>query len=74
MLHFNKDEDNARGHIGIELNNKAETVLQVTKDTTLPVRSIVAPALICSKPFDKFAFQPTETDDEICIPSVIFLL
>lgn len=70
VLHLNKGDDNARGHIGTELNNKAETVLQVTKDTTLPERSVVAPAIIRSKPFEKFAFQLTETDDEICIPEL----
>ena len=36
VLHLNKGDDNARGHIGTELNNKAETVLQVTRDNTLP--------------------------------------
>ena len=33
VLHLNKGDDNTRGHIGTELNNKAETVLQVTKST-----------------------------------------
>ena len=33
MLHLNKGDDNTRGHIGTELNNKAETVLQITKST-----------------------------------------
>ena len=32
ILHQNKGDENARGHIGTELNNKAETVLQVEKD------------------------------------------
>ena len=31
VLHLNKGDDNTRGHIGTELNNKAETVLQITK-------------------------------------------
>ena len=34
ILHQNKGDDNARGHIGTELLNKAETVLQVEKDKT----------------------------------------
>ena len=68
VLHLNKGDDNARGHIGTELNNKAETVLQVTRDNTLPERSIVAPAIIRSKPFDKFAFRLKEVEDEVCIP------
>ena len=62
VLHLNKGDDNARGHIGTELNNKAETVLQITKDNTLPERSIVAPAIIRSKPFDKFAFRLKEVE------------
>ena len=33
VLHLNKGDDNTRGHIGTELNNKAETVLQITKST-----------------------------------------
>ena len=70
VLHLNKGDDNARGHIGTELNNKAETVLQITKDNTLPDRSIVAPAVIRSKPFNKFAFRLKEMEDEICIPEI----
>ena len=70
VLHLNKGDDNARGHIGTELNNKAETVLQITKDSTLPERSIVAPAIIRSKPFDKFAFRLKEMEDEVCVPEI----
>ncbi len=70
VLHLNKGDDNARGRIGTELNNKAETVLQIAKDGTLPERSIVASAIIRSKPFDKFAIRLTETADEICIPEL----
>jgi len=70
VLHLNKGDDNARGHIGTELNNKAETVLQITKDNTMPERSIVAPSIIRSKPFEKFAFRLKEVEDEICIPQI----
>lgn len=70
VLHLNKGDDNARGHIGTELNNKAECVLQVTKDSIDPDRSIVAPAIIRSRPFDKFAFRLTEQTDGICLPEV----
>jgi len=70
VLHLNKGDDNARGHIGTELNNKAETVLQITRDNTMPERSIVAPAISRSKPFEKFAFRLTEVEDEICIPEI----
>ena len=36
ILHQNKGEEHARGHIGTELSNKAETVLQVEKDEKNP--------------------------------------
>lgn len=32
VLHLNKGDDNTRGHIGTELNNKAETILQISKN------------------------------------------
>ena len=37
ILHQNKGDEHARGHIGTELSNKAETVLQVEKDEKNPV-------------------------------------
>ena len=58
-------DSNSRGHIGTELNNKAETVLQVTKDPTDPDRSIVSPAFIRSKPFENFAFRITDEPDPV---------
>jgi hypothetical protein len=70
VLHLNKGDDNTRGHIGTELNNKAETVLQVTKDPTDENRSIVSAAFIRSKPFEKFAFRITEETDNINIPQL----
>ena len=36
ILHQNKGDEHARGHIGTELSNKAETVLQVEKDSKNP--------------------------------------
>jgi hypothetical protein len=41
ILHQNKGNDQARGHIGTELMNKAETVLSVTRDETNPELSLV---------------------------------
>lgn len=35
ILHQNKSDNNARGHLGTELINKAETVLSVTKDNNI---------------------------------------
>ena len=44
ILHQNKGDENARGHIGTELSNKAETVLQVEKDEKDPDISTVKAA------------------------------
>lgn len=31
VVHLNKGDDNTRGHLGTKLNNKAETILQISK-------------------------------------------
>ena len=36
----------------------------------MPERSIVAPSIIRSKPFDKFAFRLREMEDEVCVPEI----
>lgn len=70
VLYLNKGDDNSRGHIGTELNNKAETVLQVTKDPADEDRSIVSASFIRSKPFEKFAFRICDEPDNINIPQL----
>lgn len=40
ILHTNKNDYNARGHIGTELINKAETVISVTKDKDDTISSV----------------------------------
>ena len=57
VLHLNKGDDNTRGHIGTELNNKAETVLQVTKSQTDSNISEVKAMHIRDKEFEPFAFR-----------------
>lgn len=57
ILHQNKGDDNARGHIGTELNNKAETVMQVEKDKTDTNISVVEAVHIRSMDFSPFAFR-----------------
>jgi len=69
ILHLNKGDDNARGHTGIELNNKAESVLLIAKDNVDADRSIVSPAIIRSKAFHPFAFRLSE-DEGICLPKL----
>ena len=57
VLHLNKGDDNTRGHLGTELNNKAETVLQVTKDEFDKDISSVKSMFIRDKDFEPFAFR-----------------
>ena len=57
VLHLNKGDDNTRGHIGTELNNKAETVLQVTKSTQDANISEVKAMHIRDRDFSPFAFR-----------------
>lgn len=57
VLHQNKSDTNARGHIGTELQNKAETVISVTKDGNNKDISIVEAEQTRNKDFDTFAFE-----------------
>ena len=60
ILHQNKADENARGHIGTELNNKAETVLQVEKDEKNADISTVKAVHIRAMDFEAFAFRINE--------------
>ena len=57
VLHQNKSDDNSRGHIGTELNNKAETILQIAKDDLDTDISVVSAVHIRAMDFEKFAFR-----------------
>jgi hypothetical protein len=57
VLHLNKGDDNTRGHLGTELNNKAETVLQITKDGFDKDISSVCAMYIRDRDFEPFAFR-----------------
>ena len=57
VLHLNKSDDNARGHVGTELNNKAETILQISRSKTDETVSEVSAAMIRTAEFDPFAFR-----------------
>ncbi len=57
ILHQNKGDENARGHIGTELINKAETVLQVEKDKGYGDISHVSAIHIRAMDFEPFAFR-----------------
>jgi len=57
VLHQNKGDNNARGHIGTELNNKAETVLSISKSSDNEMVSIVAPEMCRNLEPQSFAFE-----------------
>lgn len=57
ILHQNKADENARGHIGTELNNKAETVLEIAKDKFDNNISTVQAVHIRAMDFQPFAFR-----------------
>ena len=57
VLHQNKSDNNARGHIGTELINKAETVLSVTKAEADDTISIVEPQQCRNIDPETFAFE-----------------
>jgi hypothetical protein len=57
ILHQNKADENARGHIGTELNNKAETVLEIAKDKLDNDISTVKAVHIRAMDFEPFAFR-----------------
>lgn len=56
ILHQNKGDENARGHIGTELSNKAETIMQVEVDKDNKNISVVEAIHIRSMDFSPFAF------------------
>lgn len=61
ILHQNKGDENARGHIGTELSNKAETILQVEKDKADSNISKAFKAVhIRAMDFKPFAFRINE--------------
>jgi hypothetical protein len=57
VLHQNKSDNNARGHIGTELINKAETVLSVTKNEHNDDISVVESQYCRNKDPEPFAFE-----------------
>ncbi len=60
VLHMNKGDQNARGHIGTELQNKAETVISIGKDPNDKETIIIKPEFTRDKDFEPFAFKIDE--------------
>jgi hypothetical protein len=67
ILHQNKSNDQARGHVGTELMNKSETVLSVTKDDNSPEISYVKFDFTKNLTPDSFAFTVNDTG----IPEIV---
>lgn len=57
VLHTNKGDNNARGHLGTELTNKSESVISIGKDEQNKEQMIVKPEYCRSREFNPFAFQ-----------------
>jgi len=60
VLHQNKTDNNSRGHLGTELNNKSETVLKITVPDNQKEVSIVESEFIRDRDFEPFAFSINE--------------
>lgn len=69
ILHLNKTDGNARGHIGSELLNKAEVTIEVRYDEQT-THSVVICESSRRKPFDNFAFThgPTYLPEIVGVP------
>ena len=68
VLHENPGSEKARGHLGTELTNKAETVVTIAVDNENENISIVSPGSCRNKPFDPFAFEINEKGMPIVLP------
>lgn len=70
ILHINKTDNNARGHIGSELLNKAECTIQVDLDEKSGF-SVVKCESSREKPFEPFMFThgPTGLPEMIGVPT-----
>lgn len=65
IIHQNKGDGHARGHLGSELINKSESVLKVTQNDALEI--VVEPEFTRGLPFNSIAF----TRDDNGIPVLI---
>lgn len=63
IIHQNKGDNNARGHLGTELMNKSETVLQVVRDKSV---ATVAPVHCRNIEVDEFSFTVIDGLPKLC--------
>lgn len=57
VLHTNKADNNARGHLGTELTNKSESVISIGRDTEIQDQMIIKPEYCRSREFLPFGFK-----------------
>jgi hypothetical protein len=57
VLHTNKGDNNARGHLGAELTNKSETVVSIGKSADDKELIIVSPEYCRNREFTPFGFK-----------------
>lgn len=57
VLHTNKGDNNARGHLGTELTNKSESVISVQKDAENKDNIIVKPEYCRNRDFEEWSFS-----------------
>lgn len=67
VLHMNKGDSNARGHLGTELTNKSESVLSIGKDPENKEQILVSPEYCRNREFETFAFKI----DDFGIPFIV---
>lgn len=70
ILHLNKTDGNPRGHLGSELQNKAESNIEVEYDTKTGV-SLVKCESSRKKPFETFAFTHSKDDLPILVDAPV---
>lgn len=57
IIHVNKADSNPRGHLGTEIVNKCETVIEVELDTTDITRSTVTAKYMRDEKFEPFSIE-----------------
>lgn len=70
IIHQNKADSSSRGHLGTELNNKSESVIEINKDSRQEENSIVKGTFLRDIDFVPFAFT-IETIEGLKIPTLI---
>ena len=60
ILHQNKNDEHARGHVGTELNNKAETIMQIEADKDDKSISVVEATVEFYQPQKRQAGRPSK--------------